>query len=71
MNKSSRGSGAKPDKLPHVMSLESASVGAEDYKFENFELVKFEAISSRLRHNYRHNTSKPLTQVLVVEVHCG
>ncbi len=25
----------KSDKLPQVMSLESALVGAEDYKFEN------------------------------------
>ena len=25
----------KSDKLPQVMSLESESVGAEDYKFEN------------------------------------
>ena len=32
---SSRGSCVKSDKLPQVMSLESASVGAEDYTFEN------------------------------------
>ena len=25
----------KSDKLPQVMSIESASFGAEDYKFEN------------------------------------
>lgn len=30
-----RGSGTKSDKVPHVMSLKSALIGAEDYKFEN------------------------------------
>ncbi len=33
--KASRGSYVKSDKLPQVMSLESASVRSEDYKFEN------------------------------------
>ncbi len=31
----SRGSSVKSDKCPQAMSLESASVGVEDYKFEN------------------------------------
>ncbi len=31
----SRGSCVKFNKLPHVMSLESALFGAEDYKFDN------------------------------------
>ncbi len=31
----SRGSYTKSDEVPQVMSLESASVGSEDYKFEN------------------------------------
>lgn len=31
----SRGSCAKSDKSPQVMSLESELVGSEDYKFEN------------------------------------
>ena len=29
----SKGSSVKSDKLPQIMSLELASVGAEDYKF--------------------------------------
>ncbi len=32
----------KSDKLPQVMSLESASVGAEDYNFENEMGVQLE-----------------------------
>lgn len=32
---SSGGRCVKSEKLPQVMSLESAPVGAEDYKFEN------------------------------------
>lgn len=31
----SKGSSVKSDKLPPVMSLQSVSVGSEDYKFEN------------------------------------
>lgn len=31
----SRGGSMKIDKLPQVMSVESASVGSEDYKFGN------------------------------------
>ena len=34
---SPEGAAVKSTKLPQVMSLESASVGAEDYKFEKLE----------------------------------
>lgn len=44
----SRGSWAKSEKLPRVMSLESALVGAEDLKFENVKNLPMRSWRSEL-----------------------
>ncbi len=79
----SGGSCVKSDKSPQVMSLESALVGAEDYKFENENIwrsgvrmkwahqTSVARCSSLLEASSPRNTPESQTEVSAVELHCG
>ncbi len=68
----------KSDKCPQVMSLESASVGSEDYDLLVWSLQTSVAPHLCLRLEAPgyisccwHNTPKSQTQLTVVELHYG